>query len=221
MAVQAHDSEYGGGGGALSAGAYRDAAEAAPSLLVAGRAGVDRRAAPRGLHGSPDRGRVGPFASHGQPGDCAAMSTSTAATCLSPRTGPQSSASPARGPSRYWPTPPCGPWWWTCWVSGGVQSRWRTNCPCGSPIVATGTCCTESGYQAIYDPAAPVTRPAKRRRRRRRRRVQGLERRSRLAAMTIITDRPVEVADVNHRPRKTLGWARPADLLSDTAAATA
>jgi len=55
--------------------------------------------------------------------------------------------------------------------------------------------CTESIYQAIYDPGAPVTRPAKRRRRRRRRRVQGLERRGRLAAMTMIADRPAEVND--------------------------
>ena len=55
--------------------------------------------------------------------------------------------------------------------------------------------CAESIYQAIYDPDAPVTRPAKRRRRRRRRRVQGLERRGRLTAMTMIADRPAEVAD--------------------------
>lgn len=55
--------------------------------------------------------------------------------------------------------------------------------------------CAESVYQAIYDPDVPVTRPAKRRRRRRRRRVQGLERRGRLTAMTMIADRPAEVAD--------------------------
>ncbi len=55
--------------------------------------------------------------------------------------------------------------------------------------------CTESIYQAIYDPDVPVTRPAKRRRRRRRRRVQGLERRGRLTAMTMIADRPAEVED--------------------------
>jgi IS30 family transposase len=55
--------------------------------------------------------------------------------------------------------------------------------------------CTESIYQAIYDPDVPVTRPAKRRRRRRRRRVQGLERRGRLTAMTMIADRPAEVDD--------------------------
>ncbi|MGH3926889.1 MAG: IS30 family transposase [Pseudonocardiaceae bacterium] len=47
----------------------------------------------------------------------------------------------------------------------------------------------------MYDPAVPVSRPAKRRRRRRRRRVQGLERRGRLTAMTMIADRPAEVAD--------------------------
>ena len=55
--------------------------------------------------------------------------------------------------------------------------------------------CTESIYQAIYDPRIDVTRPAKRRRRRRRRRIQGLERRGRLTNMTVIADRPVEVGD--------------------------
>jgi IS30 family transposase len=55
--------------------------------------------------------------------------------------------------------------------------------------------CVETLYQAIYDPDVPVTRPAKRRRRRRRRRVQGLERRGRLSAMTMIADRPAEVAE--------------------------
>lgn len=55
--------------------------------------------------------------------------------------------------------------------------------------------CTESIYQAIYDPRTDVTRPAKRRRRRRRRRVQSLERRGRLTGMTMIADRPAEVED--------------------------
>jgi IS30 family transposase len=55
--------------------------------------------------------------------------------------------------------------------------------------------CTESIYQAIYDPRTELTRPAKRRRRRRRRRVQGLERRGRLTSMTMIADRPAEVED--------------------------
>jgi transposase, IS30 family len=55
--------------------------------------------------------------------------------------------------------------------------------------------CTESIYQAIYDPKTDLTRPAKRRRRRRRRRVQGLERRGRLTGMTMIADRPAEVTD--------------------------
>lgn len=53
----------------------------------------------------------------------------------------------------------------------------------------------ESIYQAIYDSEVSVCRPAKRRRRRRRRRVQGLERRGRLTSMTMIADRPAEVAD--------------------------
>jgi transposase, IS30 family len=55
--------------------------------------------------------------------------------------------------------------------------------------------CTESIYQAIYDPRVDLTRPAKRRRRRRRRRIQGLERRGRLTNMTMIADRPAEVDD--------------------------
>ena len=54
---------------------------------------------------------------------------------------------------------------------------------------------TETIYQTIYDPDVPLTRPAKRRRRRRRRRVQGLERRGRLTAMTMISERPPEVED--------------------------
>ncbi len=49
--------------------------------------------------------------------------------------------------------------------------------------------CTESIYQAIYDPAVDVTRPA--RRRRRRRRVLGDQRRGRLTAMRMIDERPV------------------------------
>jgi len=55
--------------------------------------------------------------------------------------------------------------------------------------------CTESIYQAIYDPAVDVSRPAKRRRPRRRRQLQGQERRGRLAGMTMIADRPEEVED--------------------------
>jgi IS30 family transposase len=54
---------------------------------------------------------------------------------------------------------------------------------------------TETIYQAIYDLDVPLTRPAKRRRRRRRRRVQGLERRGRLTAMTMISERPAQVDD--------------------------
>jgi transposase, IS30 family len=55
--------------------------------------------------------------------------------------------------------------------------------------------CPESIYQAIYDPAVEVCRPSKRRRRRRRRQVQGLQRGGRLTAMTMIAERPAEVAD--------------------------
>lgn len=55
--------------------------------------------------------------------------------------------------------------------------------------------CTESIYQAIYDPVIEVSRPSKRRRRRRRRQVQGHERRGRLTRMTMIADRPDEVED--------------------------
>src|SRR4051812_39570715 len=53
--------------------------------------------------------------------------------------------------------------------------------------------CAESIYQAIYDPAVELTRPA--RRRRRRRRLAGLHRRGRLTAMTMIDQRPIEVED--------------------------
>ena len=53
--------------------------------------------------------------------------------------------------------------------------------------------CKESIYQAIYDPAVEVTRPA--RRRRRRRRLLGLQRRGRLTAMRMIDERPDEVED--------------------------
>jgi IS30 family transposase len=53
--------------------------------------------------------------------------------------------------------------------------------------------CHESIYQAIYDPAVELTRPA--RRRRRRRRLLGLQRRGRLTAMTMIDQRPAEVED--------------------------
>ena len=53
--------------------------------------------------------------------------------------------------------------------------------------------CPESIYQAIYDPATDVSRPA--RRRRRRRRLTGLQRRGRLTAMRMIDERPAEVAD--------------------------
>jgi IS30 family transposase len=53
--------------------------------------------------------------------------------------------------------------------------------------------CKESIYQAIYDPAVELTRPA--RRRRRRRRLLGLQRRGRLTAMRMIDERPAEVED--------------------------
>ena len=53
--------------------------------------------------------------------------------------------------------------------------------------------CKESIYQAIYDPAVALTRPA--RRRRRRRRLLGLQRRGRLTAMRMIDERPAEVED--------------------------
>jgi IS30 family transposase len=53
--------------------------------------------------------------------------------------------------------------------------------------------CKETIYQAIYDTAVAVTRPA--RRRRRRRRLQGVQRRGRLTAMRMIDERPAEVED--------------------------
>ncbi len=53
--------------------------------------------------------------------------------------------------------------------------------------------CKESIYQAIYDAAVAITRPA--RRRRRRRRLQGLQRRGRLTAMRMIDERPTVAED--------------------------
>ncbi len=50
--------------------------------------------------------------------------------------------------------------------------------------------CTEAIYQAIYDSAVDLTRPA-----RRRRRVRGDQRRGRLTAMRMICERPVDVED--------------------------
>ena len=53
--------------------------------------------------------------------------------------------------------------------------------------------CKESIYQAIYDAAVAITRPA--RRRRRRRRLGGLQRRGRLTAMRMIDERPAVAED--------------------------
>ena len=53
--------------------------------------------------------------------------------------------------------------------------------------------CKETIYQAIYDTAVTLMRPA--RRRRRRRRLRGVQRRGRLTAMTMIDERPAEVDD--------------------------
>jgi IS30 family transposase len=53
--------------------------------------------------------------------------------------------------------------------------------------------CKESIYQAIYDPAVALTRPA--RRRRRRRWLLGLQRRGRLTPMRMIDERPAEAED--------------------------
>jgi transposase, IS30 family len=53
--------------------------------------------------------------------------------------------------------------------------------------------CKETIYQAIYDTAVSLTRPA--RRRRRLRRLRGVQRRGRLTAMRMIDERPAEVDD--------------------------
>ena len=53
--------------------------------------------------------------------------------------------------------------------------------------------CKETIYQAIYDTAVSLTRPA--RRRRRHRQLRGLQRRGRLTAMRMIDERPPEVDD--------------------------
>ncbi len=75
--------------------------------------------------------------------------------------------------------------------------------------------CTESIYQAIYDPDVDLTCSAKRRRGRRRRHTQGLVRRGRLIGMRMIADRPVEVAghiQVGHWV--TASWVRATVLWS-------
>ena len=61
------------------------------------------------------------------------------------------------------------------------------------PNQAGRVLCKETIYQAIYDAAVAITRPA--RRRRRRRRLLGLQRRGRLTAMRMIDERPAEVED--------------------------
>ncbi len=67
------------------------------------------------------------------------------------------------------------------------------------PDEAERQLCTESIYQAVYDPQTPLTRPAKTsfrsRRRRRRLRSTTTTRRRRLTAMTMIDARPAAVAD--------------------------
>lgn len=67
------------------------------------------------------------------------------------------------------------------------------------PDEPTRQLCPESIYQAIYDPNTALTRPAKHslrsHRRRRRRRTHGLSRRGRIPDMTMIGQRPPEVAD--------------------------
>ncbi len=67
------------------------------------------------------------------------------------------------------------------------------------PDQAERQLCTESIYQAVYDPQTPLTRPAKTslrsRRRRRRLRSTTMTRRGRLTAMTMIDARPAAVAD--------------------------
>ena len=67
-----------------------------------------------------------------------------------------------------------------------------------SPASPAAMLCVESIYQAIYDPAVELTRPARRRRRRRRR--IGLQRRGRLTGMRMIDERPAEVEDRVPRP---------------------
>ena len=78
-------------------------------------------------------------------------------------------------------------------ASAGARSRSRTSCAVLFAGQRERWLCVESIYQAIYDPAVALTRPA--RRRRRRRRLRGLQRRGRLTAMRMIAERPREVED--------------------------
>ena len=86
------------------------------------------------------------------------------------------------------------------WVVAKLQARWSPEQIAHElrrqfPDEAERWLCAETIYQALYDPDIDVTRPARRRRRRRRRQLQGLERRGHLLNMTMIDDRPAEVAD--------------------------
>ena len=192
MAVRAHGAEHGGRTGALSARAQRDAAEAAPPVLVVGRANGAHRPAPRRVRGiALELGR-------------------------SPGTVSRELRRNADAQGRYLPASAdkaaveriarprvrrvLGDIELRAVVVELLDKRWSPEQVAHElrerfPDQPARQLCTESIYQAIYDPDVAVTRPAKRRRRRRRRRVQGLERRGRLPAMTMIAERPAEVAD--------------------------
>ncbi len=85
------------------------------------------------------------------------------------------------------------------WRRSGVPSQVAHELRVRFPDEAERQLCTESIYQAVYDPQTPLTRPAKTSLRsgRRRRWLQSTTttRRRRLTAMTMIDARPAAVAD--------------------------
>src|SRR5829696_4691904 len=88
LETRANDPKHGGRGGALSGSAHPDAAEAASSVLVVGRADSDRRPAAGEAHRARDRARVGSFPGDDQQG----------ASAQRRRSRPLSA--PQRGPGR-------------------------------------------------------------------------------------------------------------------------
>ena len=125
-------------------------------------------------------------------GRSAATATPAGATARTGPSMPLERGCGARGcggvaTTRCWPAPSRG-----CWAALEPGAG-RARAACLVRRSAQRWLCVESIYQAIYDPAVALTRPA--RRRRRRRRLAGLQRRGRLTAMTMIGERPEEVED--------------------------
>ena len=194
LALWAHNPEQGRRAGALSTGESRSTQAAAYSISVAGREDDDRRLAACGCRCARIAEELGRAAStvsrelRRNADDQGRYLPATAERLTVERQSRSRTRRLARDEQL------CGV------VAELLGKRWSPEqvaheLPVRFPDQPERHLCTESIYQAIYDPRTDLTRPAKRRRRRRRRRVQGLERRGRLTAMTMIADRPAEVTD--------------------------